>query len=157
MFHAGAQNPWTQVKPGMTFGQWGTQWTPGQTWWKDGADKLFTYFTRCQELLRRGRFVDDYTSKEPTLLADDSRVQWIHRVDDDGTEYFFVANTADEPVSATLTFSLQGKVPEIWDPNTVEIRDAASWAIQNRSRLGRPLAEVRRSRLCRRPLDGHIP
>ena len=131
MFHAGAQNPWTQVKPGMTFGQWGTQWTPGQTWWKDGADKLFTYFTRCQALLRRGRFVDDYTSKEPTLLTDNARVQWIHRIDDDGTEYWFVANTADDPVTATLSFSLQGKVPETWDPKTVDIREAASWTVQD--------------------------
>lgn len=146
MFHAGAQNPWTQVKPGMTFGQWGTQWTPGQTWWKDGADQLFTYFTRCQALLRRGRFVDDYTSGNPTLLADDSRVQWIHRIDDDGTQYWFVANTADEPVSATLTFSLQGKVPEIWDPKTVEIRDAASWVVRDGKTLILEELEPRGSR-----------
>lgn len=146
MFHAGAQNPWTQVKPGMTFGQWGTQWTPGQTWWKDGADKLFTYFTRCQALLRRGRFVDDYTSQDPTLQADDSHVQWIHRVDDDGTQYWFVVNTADEPVSATLTFALPGKVPEVWDPKTVEVRDAASWAIQDGKTLVLEPLEPRGSR-----------
>ena len=131
MFHAGAQNPWTRVKPGMTFGMWGTQWTPGQTWWKDGAAPLFNYFTRCQALLRRGSFVDDYTCENPTLQADDSRVQWIHRLDDDGTDYYFVANTADEAVSATLSVSLQGRVPEIWDPRTREIRDAASWTARD--------------------------
>lgn len=131
MFHAGAQNPWTGATPGMTFGMWGTQWTPGQTWWKDGAAPLFDYFTRCQALLRRGQFVDDYTTENPSLQASDKRVQWIHRTDTDGTEYWFVTNTADEAVSATLSIALQGRVPEIWDPRTLEMRDAASWALRD--------------------------
>ena len=79
MLHAAAQNPWPQAKPGMTFGMWGTWWTPGQTWWRDGATALFTYIARCQSLLQRGQWVDDYLSKSPSLTSDSKLVQWTHR------------------------------------------------------------------------------
>jgi hypothetical protein len=59
MLHAGAQNPWPNVKPGMTFGKWGTQFTPGQTWWENAGTEWFTYLARCQSLLQRGLFVGD--------------------------------------------------------------------------------------------------
>jgi hypothetical protein len=60
MLHAGAANPWPWAEPGMTFGQWGTQFTPGSTWWKAGGAKaLFNYFAKCQALLQRGDFVDN--------------------------------------------------------------------------------------------------
>ena len=55
MLHAGAANPWPDVEPGMSFGIWGTQFVPGQTWWKaGGAKELFGYMTRCQALLQKG-------------------------------------------------------------------------------------------------------
>ena len=70
MLHAGAHNPWmeqladgtrAQRLPGMTFGKWGTQFTPGQTWWRcGGAKALFAYMARCQALLQQGEWVDDY-------------------------------------------------------------------------------------------------
>lgn len=55
MLHAGAANPWPDVEPGMSFGKWGTQFVPGQTWWKaGGAKELFDYMSRCQALLQQG-------------------------------------------------------------------------------------------------------
>ena len=126
MLHAGAQNPWVGVVPGMTFGMWGTEWTPGQTWWKDGGKALFGYFTRCQTLLRKGVFVDDHTSTTPSLHTDDARVHWIHRREAD-TDFYFVANTADQAVIPAFSFTLQGRVPEIWNPQTAEIHDADAW------------------------------
>ncbi|MDE7096638.1 MAG: hypothetical protein K2O47_04005, partial [Muribaculaceae bacterium] len=55
MLHAGAANPWPNVEPGMSFGIWGTQFVPGQTWWKaGGAKELFGYMTRCQSQIQRG-------------------------------------------------------------------------------------------------------
>lgn len=53
MLHAGAQNPWPNVKPGMTFGKWGTQFTPGQTWWASGGAKLFSNTCRGVRLCCR--------------------------------------------------------------------------------------------------------
>lgn len=59
MLHAGAQNPWPNVKPGMTMGKWGTQFSPNQTWWDRGGTEWFAYLSRCQALLQRGLFVGD--------------------------------------------------------------------------------------------------
>lgn len=59
MLHAAAQNPWPDVRPGMTFGKWGTQFTPGQTWWSNAGTEWFAYLARCQALLQRGLFVGD--------------------------------------------------------------------------------------------------
>ena len=126
MLHAGAQNPWVGVKPGMSFGMWGTQWSPGQTWWKDGAPQLFTYFNRCQALLRRGLFIGDYTSDALALHTDEAGVRWIHRREGD-TDFFFVANVSEEAVSPLLSFSLQGRLPEVWNPRSLEMNVAPSW------------------------------
>src|SRR5581483_6880623 len=59
MLHAAAQNPWPNAKPGMTFGKWGIQFTPGQTWWENAGKEWFAYLARCQSLLQRGLFVGD--------------------------------------------------------------------------------------------------
>lgn len=127
MLHAGAQNPWPDVKPGMTFGIWGTQWTPGQTWWQSGgAKELFSYFAHCQALLQRGKYVDDYRSKRPSLQVDAENIQWIHRQEAD-TDIFFIVNSVNSAVTATVTINLIGKVPEIWNPEKVTIEEAKAW------------------------------
>lgn len=59
MLHAAAQNPWPNVKPGMSFGKWGTQFSPGQTWWENAGPEWFAYLARGQALLQRGLFVGD--------------------------------------------------------------------------------------------------
>lgn len=57
--HACAHTPWPQMKPGMTMGWWGTQFGPGQTWWRHGGPEWVTYLTRCQYLLQQGVFSSD--------------------------------------------------------------------------------------------------
>ena len=126
MLHAAAHNPWVNAKPGMTFGMWGTWWTPGQTWWKDGARPLFSYFARCQALLQRGRFVDDFKSKNPSLTADADGIQWIHRKDGEA-DIYFIANAKDSTINTTLTLSLSGRIPEIWNPETGTWSMAEAW------------------------------
>ena len=68
MLHAAAQNPWPDVKPGMTFGKWGVQFSPGQTWWNNAGPEWIAYLTRCQALLQRGLYVADIC-----YLQEDSR------------------------------------------------------------------------------------
>lgn len=127
MLHAGAQNPWPSVKPGMTFGIWGTQWTPSQTWWQSGgAKEFFSYITHCQALLQRGKYVDDYRSKQRSLQVDSECIQWIHR-QEENTDIFFIANSVDSAVMATFTINLEGRVPEIWNPERVSIEEAKAW------------------------------
>ena len=97
MLHAGAANPWPWAEPGMTFGQWGTQFTPGSTWWKAGGAKaLFRYFAQCQSLLQRGDFVEN--QPEGDLL-------WIHRRDGDIDIYFVSNQKADKSVTVDLPFA----------------------------------------------------
>lgn len=86
MLHAGAANPWPWAEPGMTFGKWGTQFTPGNTWWKaGGARELYHYFAQCQALLQRGEFVDNCTEGD---------LWWIHRREAD-IDIYFLANQTD--------------------------------------------------------------
>ena len=126
MLHAAAHNPWPNAKPGMTFGMWGTWWTPGQTWWKDGASALFRYFARCQTLLQRGTFVDNFKEEHPSLTTSENSLQWIHRREGD-TDIYFVANTKDTTLTTTLTFDTANRLPEIWNPETGTIETAQAW------------------------------
>ena len=128
MLHAAAHNPWVGRRPGMTFGMWGTWWTPGQTWWKDGARPLFTYFARCQALLQRGRYVDDYKSTNPSLTSDIDGIQWIHRKDGDA-DIYFIANAKDAALTPTLTISTSGRLPEVWNPETATMNRAEAWIV----------------------------
>lgn len=128
MLHAAAHNPWVHTRPGMSFGYWGTWWTPGQTWWKDGAKPLFSYFSRCQSLLQRGVFVDDYRSRQPSLSADEKGVQWIHRRDGEA-DIYFVANTQDATIRPTLEIEGEVRQPEIWDPESGSMSKAPEWAL----------------------------
>lgn len=56
--HRYAHQPWTNVSPGMTMGQWGTHFERTTTWWEPGAAWV-TYLARCQSLLQQGHFVAD--------------------------------------------------------------------------------------------------
>lgn len=136
MLHAGAQNPWTQAVPGMTFGKWGSWWTPGQTWWKSGgAQLLFQYFSRCQALLQRGQWVDDYTCPTPSLTYSvntnkKDALLWTHR-QEANAHIYFIANSLDSAFVATINIQTTGYQPEIWLPETGELSNASSWSYEN--------------------------
>lgn len=70
MFHAGTNNPWVTVRPGITFGMWGTQFTPEQTWWQVGAKPFISYLSRCQAMLQQGLHVADVC-----FLMDDKHME----------------------------------------------------------------------------------
>ena len=128
MLHAGAQNPWKNAQPGMTFGMWGSWWTPGQTWWQSGGARLlFDYFARCQALLQRGTWVADYRSKQPTLAVDKQQpLLWVHRRDGEA-DIYFIANPLDSAFSVVLTIPSVGKLPEVWQPETGTTATARAW------------------------------
>jgi hypothetical protein len=58
IFHRYAHQPWMNVYPGMTMGQWGFHFERTNTWWEQGAAWL-KYLARCQYLLQQGLFVGD--------------------------------------------------------------------------------------------------
>lgn len=75
MFHAGTNNPWVTVHPGITFGMWGTQFTPEQTWWQVGAKPFISYLSRCQAMLQQGLHVADVC-----FLMDDKHMEPARRI-----------------------------------------------------------------------------
>jgi len=58
IFHRYAQQPWVDLKPGMTMGQWGFHFDRTNTWFEPGRAWL-QYLARCQYLLQSGKFAAD--------------------------------------------------------------------------------------------------
>ncbi|MGN1262586.1 MAG: glycosyl hydrolase, partial [Prevotella sp.] len=130
MLHAGAHNPWPDIQPGMTFGQWGTQFSTKLTWWKHGAKALFSYIARCQALLQAGHFTDSHTSKERSLTTGKKELTWIHRTAEEGgrtTEIYFIANPEDTSFTTDISIKSERKRAEMWRPEDGS-RQEAAWA-----------------------------
>ncbi len=58
IFHRYAMQPWTNVWPGMTMGQWGFHFERTETWWNQGKAWI-DYISHCEFLLQQGRAVAD--------------------------------------------------------------------------------------------------
>ncbi|MBN2512470.1 MAG: hypothetical protein JXB18_05990, partial [Sedimentisphaerales bacterium] len=58
IFHRYAHQPWLNVLPGMTMGQWGTHFERTNTWWEPGKAWM-SYIGRSQFLLQQGHFAAD--------------------------------------------------------------------------------------------------
>lgn len=58
VFHTYAHQPCDVVGPGFTFFHWGLNFNRHNTWWEE-AGAWIGYLTRCQWMLRQGRFVAD--------------------------------------------------------------------------------------------------
>ncbi len=111
MLHAGAANPWPNVEPGMSFGKWGTQFVPGQTWWKaGGAKELFDYMARCQALLQQGIPAPEQLPKMEKFLS--------YRRTDGETDIIFLSNQSDSIASEKVPFDAKGRNISVSDPYT---------------------------------------
>lgn len=58
VFHRYAMQPWLNRPPGMSMGPWGQHYERTNTWWEQ-TGPWHEYLTRCQWLLRQGKFVAD--------------------------------------------------------------------------------------------------
>lgn len=109
MLHAGAANPWPGVEPGMSFGKWGTQFVPGQTWWKAGGAKaFFAYMARCQALLQQG------VPARKQLGGVGAFKTYSREVAD--TTIVFVCNPTASAHADTLRLGAVDGTVEVWDP-----------------------------------------
>ncbi|HXH60861.1 MAG TPA: glycosyl hydrolase, partial [Fimbriimonadaceae bacterium] len=55
-----------------------------------------------------------------------SRLAYIHRTID-GVDVYFVSNQRYSPTYVSCTFRVNGKIPEIWHPDTGAIEEAPAW------------------------------
>ncbi len=63
------------------------------------------------------------TNNQPNAFLD-----WIHR-SVDGTEIYFIANRNNRDEKTTCTFRVSGKIPELWDPVTAEVRTLSEYKV----------------------------
>jgi hypothetical protein len=93
--------------------------TKDSTTWNVGAPPLsepaqYGDFAVVASLLERMAVLPDFASDVP--------LRYTHRRDG-GVDIYFVANAEDRALAAECVFRAGGKVPELWDAVTGEIRD----------------------------------
>ena len=119
-----------RYKPGATMGRWGTHFDRTQTWWKPGK-AMVLYWQRCQALLQWGTIAK--TDSEDFVATDvqgNINLKEIHR-HSGNTDIYFVANVSRNAGSATCTFKVSGKQPELWDPVTATMRNLPEFKDEN--------------------------
>jgi len=108
-----------QYKPGFAMGQWGTHFDRTQTWWEP-FKAMVKYWQRCDALLQWGNIATNDFAVES---ADGGiNLKSIHRRDG-AADVYFVANLAWTNGVANCAFGVTGKQPELWNPNSGEMRD----------------------------------
>lgn len=70
-----------------------------------------------EEIAEADGLAPDFTFSSDT---EDANLRYIHRRLPEA-DLYFVANSSDKPVEADVTFRVEGRCPEIWDPETGEI------------------------------------
>jgi hypothetical protein len=79
------------------------------------------------EVLRADEIQPDFTfTGRAGKTSDPLTLDFIHRRAGD-TEIYFVSNRKNEPTTQDCVFRVAGKQPEIWDPVSGRIRDAAAF------------------------------
>ncbi len=82
-----------------------------------------------QETLHAMEIQRDIIVKENDVMVND--IAWIHKSMPDANIYF-VSNQADKERVLNLSFRIDGKIPEIYDPETGEIKAAGTYSINNK-------------------------
>lgn len=95
------------------------------------ASELWGDQTESVRTIGKGRLFMPATSLQPVLetlnVKPDMRVNsgtpvlFIHRATDEG-DIYFVSNQSETPVDINPSFRVAGKLPELWNPLTAEIR-----------------------------------
>jgi hypothetical protein len=67
---------------------------------------------------------------EETGLSKEGTIDWIHRATK-STDIYYVASRWERPEKVACSFRVSGRQPELWDPVTGDIRDAADFRQEN--------------------------
>lgn len=87
-----------------------------------------------EEVLKEDSFIPDFTT-ERMLTAD---IGYTHRRDKD-TDIYLVDNMRKSYLEERCNFRVTGKRPELWNPETGEIRDIAIWKENGNGTITIPL------------------
>jgi hypothetical protein len=123
MLHKFPHQPWPGVKPGIVMGQWGTHFSQNQTWWEPGKAWV-AYLARTQAALQWGKI----QPLQPGDFTGPDGIKSIRRAAE-GTDVFFVSNTTTRGVNGNLTFAVDGRQPELWDPVRATKHDLTDFTI----------------------------
>ena len=130
VLHRFVQQPWDdKYKPGATMGQWGTHFDRTQTWWEPGK-AMIEYWERCQALLQWGKYSAPADDFKATITQGTPEIKQIHRTSN-GIDIYFVANVNRVKGTATCSFKVSGKQPELWDPVTGAMRNLPQFEEKN--------------------------
>jgi len=104
---------------------WGTN-PPAQGERLIGKGRLLWGYTP-EEALRLINWTPDFkcTLEKPNTAG----VDWVHRRDG-AADIYFVVNRANEPVRLDAGFRVVGKRPELWDPDSTEIKPAEPYTVK---------------------------
>lgn len=81
------------------------------------------YGRTIRDVLQAGGVKPDFEyTAQPGAFLD-----WIHR-NADGSDIYFIFNRKDRTEKAECRFRIAGRQPELWDPVTGEVRDAAAFS-----------------------------
>ena len=92
-------------------------------------------YPRCDEEVQRlGKAIPEWSLEQALAqlrLVPDTRfsapqIEYLHRRTAD-TDLYFVSNQSAQPSVVDATFRIRGKRPELWNPETGEIRKAPIW------------------------------
>ena len=68
---------------------------------------------------------------QPDFVCPQSGITYIHRRYDGGEDAYFVAGQGTTGATVRCSFRQEGRVPELWKPETGETADAAQWRIHD--------------------------
>ncbi len=71
---------------------------------------------------------------DPDFMAYEDKIRtydlaWTHRRTSNKTDIYFVSNQLEEERTLTLSFRVKGKVPDLYNPVTGEIKRASEWEV----------------------------
>jgi biotin operon repressor len=77
--------------------------------------------------------------KDLEIINQTNSIAWTHR-QTAAADIYFIANQKDSLQNVNISFRITGKMPELWDAVTGEIKKEVSWRVENgRSFLSLPL------------------
>jgi hypothetical protein len=64
------------------------------------------------------------------MIKDTKGIAWVHRTTPE-TDIYFFSNQQDHLQTMDVSLRVSGRIPELWDPLTGEIRMATQWRVQD--------------------------